>query len=130
MLKRSVLVAVLPALAVPAPDVTWSVRKIAGLSGNWDTRWFSNDSHHELTLSQNGKTFSGNYTSDDGEICPVSGDVNPYNQHFALTITCSKWNIKTEGFNTLDGNMIVGRYLAYGNPKDIGGFIMTRQSKQ
>jgi len=41
-----------------------------------------------------------------------------------LHVECPKWDIEMEGYPSLDGKLIVGKYLAY--EKAVGGFIMTK----
>lgn len=93
-------------------------------AGTWSVRWLSNDSRNPLSVTQKGNAFGGSYKNDAGDVCPVSGSIQPQPRRVALQISCPKWRINMDGFAALDGKLIVGSYSAYGN--STGGFVMSR----
>lgn len=98
---------------------------VTDFSGKWVVRWLSNDTQNSMSLTQANGKFTGTYTSDNKDLCSVSGEFAPSNSGITLVILCPKWDIQLDGFPTLDGKMIVGKYLAYGSAT--GGFIMTKE---
>jgi len=94
-------------------------------SGKWQVRWLSNDSRNPMTLNQISGKFAGSYINDAKDQCPVSGGFDAVTRQVTLRIACPKWGIEMEGYASLDGKLIVGKYLAYGNA--VGGFTMTKE---
>jgi hypothetical protein len=88
-------------------------------------RWLSNDSRNPMILNQASGKFTGTYINDAKDHCSVSGEFAAASRQVTLRIACPKWDIEMEGYASLDGKLIVGKYLAYGNA--VGGFTMTKK---
>jgi hypothetical protein len=102
-----------------------SVQAVTDFSGRWQVRWLSNDSRNPMTLNQTSGKFTGTYINDAKDQCSVSGEFAAVTRQVTLRIACPKWGIEMEGYASLDGKLIVGNYLAYGNAA--GGFTMTKE---
>jgi hypothetical protein len=98
---------------------------VTDFSGTWQVRWLSNDSLNPLILNQASEKFTGTYVNDAKDRCSVTGEFGAATRQVTLHIACPKWGIDMEGYASLDGKLIVGKYLAYGNA--IGGFAMTKK---
>ncbi len=113
-----VSIAMTSPLAHPGQSVT-------DFSGKWQVRWLSNDSRNPLSLNQASGNFTGTYINDAKDHCSVSGEFAAATRQVTLRIACPKWGIEMEGYASLDGKLIVGKYVAYGNA--VGGFTMTKK---
>ena len=126
MMKNLLFVtAILVASIMLAGALSHSGQTITDFSGKWQVRWLSNDSRNPLTLSQASGKFTGFYINDAKDHCSVSGEFAAATRQVTLRIACPKWGIEMEGYASLDGKLIVGKYLAYGNA--VGGFTMTKK---
>jgi len=106
-------------------SLSHSGQTITDFPGKWQVRWLSNDSRNPLTLSQASGKFTGTYINDAKDHCSVSGEFAAATRQVMLRIACPKWGIEMEGYASLDGKLIVGKYLAYGNA--VGGLTMTKK---
>ena len=98
---------------------------VTDFSGKWQVRWLANDSRNPMSLNQDFGRFAGIYTNDAKVACYVSGEFTADIRKVILRIVCKEWGIEMEGYPSLDGKLIVGKYLAYGNA--VGGFVMTKE---
>jgi len=113
------------ASVVLAGALSHSGQAVTDFSGKWQVRWLSNDSRNPMTLTQTSGKLTGAYINDAKDPCSVSGDFAAATRQVTLRIACPKWGIEMEGYASLDGKLIVGKYLAYGNA--VGGFTMTKK---
>jgi hypothetical protein len=104
-----------PSRAEPPPD---------GVAGPWLVTWLENMTVNELTLDVHGREIAGRYVSDDGEVCPVRGEVSESGTDVSITVTCGGWDVIMEGVPAQDEGTMEGRYLAYGHSR--GRFTMAR----
>ena len=126
MIKNLLFVtAMLVASLMTAGALPHSEQAVTDFSGKWQVRWLSNDSRNPMTLSQASGKLTGTYINDAKDHCSVSGEFAAATRQVTLKITCPKWGIEMEGYASLDGKLIVGKYLAYGNA--VGGFTMTKE---
>jgi hypothetical protein len=126
MIKNLLFVtAILVASIMMAGALPHSEQAVTDFSGKWQVRWLSNDSRNPMTLSQASGKLTGTYINDVKDHCSVSGEFAAATRQVTLKITCPKWGIEMEGYASLDGKLIVGKYLAYGNAA--GGFTMTKE---
>ena len=126
MIKNLLFVsAILVASLMMAGALPHSEQAVTDFSGKWQVRWLSNDSRNPMTLNQISGKFAGSYINDAKDQCPVSGGFDAVTRQVTLRIACPKWGIEMEGYASLDGKLIVGKYLAYGNA--VGGFTMTKE---
>jgi len=126
MMKNLLFVtAILVASIMMAGSLSHSGQAVTDFSGKWQVRWLSNDSRNPMTLSQASGNFMGTYINDAKDHCSVSGEFAAATRQVTLRIACPKWGIEMEGYASLDGKLIVGKYVAYGNAA--GGFTMTKK---
>jgi len=126
MMKNLLFVtAILVASIMLAGSLSHSGQAVTDFSGKWQVRWLSNDSRNPLTLSQASGKFTGTYINDAKDRCSVSGEFAAATRQVTLRIACPKWGIEMEGYASLDGKLIVGKYVAYGNA--VGGFTLTKK---
>ena len=126
MIKNLLFVsAILVASLMMSGALPHSEQAVTDFSGKWQVRWLSNDSRNPMTLSQTSGKLTGTYINDAKDQCPVSGEFVAATRQVTLRIACPKWGIEMEGYASLDGKFIVGKYLAYGNA--VGGFVMTKE---
>lgn len=126
MIKNLLFVtAILVASIITAGSLAHPGQAITDFSGKWHVRWLSNDSRNPMTLNQTSGKFTGTYINDAKDRCSVSGEFAATTRQVTLHIACPKWGIDMEGYASLDGKLIVGKYLAYGNA--VGGFTMTKK---
>ena len=126
MKKNLFFVALLTvASIILAGALSHSGQAVTDFSGKWQVRWLSNDSRNPLTLSQASGKLTGTYINDAKDHCSVSGEFAAATRQVTLRIACPKWNIEMEGYASLDGKLVVGKYVAYGNA--VGGFTMTKK---
>ncbi|HEX5057437.1 MAG TPA: hypothetical protein VFX02_13200 [Gammaproteobacteria bacterium] len=93
-------------------------------SGSWTFTW-DNDSANTnaAVLNQDGDAITGNYVNDSKENCPITGQLDSSGAKMALTITCPKWEIKSDG-SIVNPTLVEGKYLAYGDSS--GDFKMAK----
>ena len=126
MMKKLLFVtAILVASITMAGSLSHSGQAVTDFSGKWQVRWLSNDSRNPMSLSQASGKLTGTYINDAKDHCSVSGEFAAVTRQVTLRIACPKWGIEMEGYPSLDGKLIVGKYLAYGNA--VGGFTMTKE---
>jgi hypothetical protein len=126
MIKNLLLVtAILLASVMTAGSLPHAEQAVTDFSGKWQVRWLSNDSRNPMTLSQTSGKLTGFYVNDAKDNCYVWGEFAADVRKLTLRIICPKWGIEMEGYPSLDGKLIVGKYLAYGNA--VGGFTMTKE---
>jgi len=126
MMKNLLFVtAILVTSIMMAGSLSHSGQAVTDCSGKWQVRWLSNDSRNPMTLSQASGNFTGTYINDAKDRCPISGEFAAATRQVTLRIACPKWGIEMEGYASLDGKLIVGKYVAYGNA--VGGFTMTKK---
>ena len=126
MIKNLLFVtAILVASLMMAGALPHSEQAVTDFSGKWQVRWLSNDSRNPMTLSQTSGKLTGFYINDAKDNCYVSGEFTTNIRQVKLRVACPKWGIEMEGYPSLDGKLIVGKYLAYGNA--VGGFTMTKE---
>ncbi len=116
---------ILVACIMMAGSLSYSGQAVTDFSGKWQARWLSNDSRNPVTLNQASGKLTGTYINDAKDHCSVSGEFASATRQVTLRIACPKWGIEMEGYASLDGKLIVGKYLAYGNA--VGGFTMTKK---
>jgi hypothetical protein len=119
-----IAVTLIAALAM-AGSLAHPGQAVTDFSGTWQVRWLSNDSRNPLTLNQASEKFTGTYVNDAKDRCSVTGEFGADARQITLHIACPKWGIEMEGYASLDGKLIVGKYLAYGNA--VGGFTRTKK---
>lgn len=89
------------------------------LSGQWTIHWIVNgqqtSTHNTLEISGNKDALGGNFKSDSGENCPISGS---YSDGIALLhLRCAKFNIDLHG--QLKGLELDGQFTESGNSKGL-----------
>jgi hypothetical protein len=126
MMKNLLFVTLILAASIAmAGSLAHPGQAVTDFSGTWQVRWLSNDSRNPMTLNQASGKFTGTYINDAKDHCSVSGEFAAATRQVTLRIACPKWGIEMEGYASLDGKLIVGKYLAYGNAD--GGFTMTKK---
>jgi hypothetical protein len=95
-----------------------------GLSGSWTITW-DNNSKNPMSLKLTNERFSGTYTNDSKESCPVSGNLDSTSKRLALQVACPQWDMRMEGQVVPD--MIKGTYRA--GVSGTGKFTMAKQTK-
>jgi hypothetical protein len=126
-MKKNLFFVALPIVAsiILAGALSHSGQAVTDFSGKWQVRWLSNDSRNPMSLNQASGNLTGTYINDAKDHCSVSGEFAAATRQVMLRIVCLKWNIEMEGYASLDGKLIVGKYVAYGNA--VGGFTMIKK---
>ena len=125
MKKYLFVVAVLILASVTLVFASYQPEEVVNeFTGKWTVRWLSNDTRNPIALTQTEGRFSGTYINDSKDHCSISGKFTEDIRQITLRVECPKWVIEMEGYPSLDGKLIVGKYLAYKGA--IGGFIMTK----
>jgi hypothetical protein len=125
MMKKILIVTlIIAALVIMGVVSSMYGQSVTDFSGRWSVRWLDNDTRNPMVLTQTDKHLTGTYVNDKNDTCLVSGEYPQNNKQITLRIDCPKWSITMEGFPSLDGKTIVGKYMAY--VTSTGGFIMTK----
>jgi hypothetical protein len=103
-----------PAIAAPETDLT----------GTWTFTWDNDPKNSNIaTVRTKDGTFTGIYTNDSKDKCPLAGRMIPPGK-VKIAIVCPKWDIVAEGAIG-SANSASGSYIAYGDSK--GTFTMSRK---
>jgi hypothetical protein len=83
----------------------------AELVGRWTVSWPKTQTRNSISFRSEKSGLSGSYTSDDGKVCEVAGNLSEENELLLLQIKCADWDVELKGNVSPDGGSVTGFYV-------------------